>query len=209
MILNWKKGGTPTSKEGLGQPLTDLAPNTHGTAYADWGIFCLDIDSKVTYKDGTRQYRAFLYTKAACYTQIPLICVRGYLADAIKAVEDLLFSKEYDLPSSAETTNAAEVRRIEGHVYRVKTPTGGLLVEVPMSSAHGTYRVGVSGMGGMKSDMQEELAHYCANLSMNGYIISSVTEVHEHDNTTPKVSVLTSKAYKAEIKRLMDAKKEG
>lgn len=209
MVLSWKKGGV-TRENGLGQPLTNLAPDTHGAAYADWGIFSLDLESRLTYKDGTQQYRAMLYSVKASGSSmcIPLISVRGYLPDAIKAVEELLFSKEYDLPPSAETVNAAKARRVEGHVYRIKTPYSGMLVEVPVGSDSGTCRVGISGMGGMKSDIQEELARYCANLSMNGCIISSVTEVHEHDNATPKVPVLTSKAYKAEIKRLMDAKKE-
>lgn len=90
-----------------------------------------------------------------------------------------------------------KARRIEGIVYRVKTTTGGLLVEVPLEgSAIVDY-----------DNAEKELARFCADLSMRGYIISSVTRVFDVDTATPRVPVLTSKEYKAEIKRLMEAKK--
>lgn len=204
MILNWKKGGTPTSKEGLGQPITDLAPDAHGTAYADWGIFCLDVDCKATYKDGTRQYQAFLYTKFVDYKQTPLVCIRGYLADAIKAVEERLFSKEYELPAKADkpeqvcTEAKSEVRRIDGYVFRINTYDTTIMVEIPTSSC--TWF----------DEALDKLARYCAKLVVeDGWVITSVTEVHRANNGTPRVPVLTSKAYKTEVKRLMDAKKEG
>lgn len=85
-----------------------------------------------------------------------------------------------------------KARKIEGIVYRVKTTTGGLLVEVPLE-------------GGAIVDYdkaEKELARYCANLSMRGYIISSVTRVFDVDTATPRVSVLTTKEYRDEIKRL-------
>lgn len=85
-----------------------------------------------------------------------------------------------------------EAKRIKGNVYRVKFPTGGLLVEVPEGS-----------------DDICELAKFCANLSMSGYIITSVTRVFDSDGATPKVSVLSTKEYKNEIKRLTKEKKGG
>lgn len=78
-----------------------------------------------------------------------------------------------------------QARRIEGIVYRVKTTHGGFLVEVPD-----------------EGDTMGELARYCAVLTMSGYIISSVTRVFDADTATPRVSVLTTKEYRDEIKRL-------
>jgi len=78
-----------------------------------------------------------------------------------------------------------KAKRIEGIVYRIKTTHGGFLVEVPN-----------------EGDTIGELARYCANLSMSGYIISSVTRVFDADTATPRVSVLTTKEYRDEIKRL-------
>jgi len=78
-----------------------------------------------------------------------------------------------------------KAKRIEGIVYRIKTTHGGFLVEVPN-----------------EGDTIGELARYCANLSMSGYIISSVTRVLDADTATPRVSVLTTKEYRDEIKRL-------
>ena len=78
-----------------------------------------------------------------------------------------------------------KAKRIEGIVYRVKTTHGGFLVEIPN-----------------EVDTMGELARYCANLSMSGYIISSVTRVFDADTATPRVSVLTTKEYRDEIKRL-------
>lgn len=82
-----------------------------------------------------------------------------------------------------------EAREIKGTVYRVKTPYGGLMVEIP---------------GG--NDEMGTLARYCAALSMKGYVISSVTRVFTLDAATPRIPVLSSKEYKAEIKRLMEEK---
>lgn len=98
--LKWKNGNSP-NREALGQDITELAPDAHGTAYTDWGIFCLDIETRMAYKDGTQQYRVFLYTKeAVSCVQIPLLSIRGHLADAIRATEELLFSKRMVMPAS-------------------------------------------------------------------------------------------------------------
>lgn len=78
-----------------------------------------------------------------------------------------------------------KARKIEGIVYRVKTTHAGFLVEVPDNG-----------------DTLGELARYCADLTMRGYIISSVTRVFDADTATPRVSVLTTKEYRDEIKRL-------
>lgn len=79
-----------------------------------------------------------------------------------------------------------KARKIEGIVYRVKTTHAGFLVEVPD-----------------EGDTIGELARYCADLTMRGYIISSVTRVFDADTATPRVSVLTTKEYRDEIKRLI------
>ena len=83
-----------------------------------------------------------------------------------------------------------KTKRIEGIVYRIKTTHGGFLVEVPD-----------------EGDTIGELARYCANLGMSGYIISSVTRVFDADTATPRVSVLTTKEYRDEIKRLTKKEK--
>lgn len=101
------------------------------------------------------------------------------------ATEEMMF-----LVNWAKGIMPPKARRIDGIVYRVKTTHGGFLVEVP--------DVG---------DTMGELARYCANLSKSGYIISSVTRVFEADSATPRVSVLTTKEFRDEIKRL--TKKEG
>lgn len=101
--------------------------------------------------------------------------------------EEMMF-----LVNWAKGATVPKARRIEGIVYRVKTTHGGLLVEVPD-----------------EGDTMEDLARYCANLSMQGYIISSVTRVFDADTATPRVSVLSSKEYKAEIKRLMKERSNG
>lgn len=79
-----------------------------------------------------------------------------------------------------------KARKIEGIVYRVKTTHAGFLVEVPD-----------------EGDTIGELARYCADLTMRGYIISSVTRVFDADTATPRVSVLTTKEYRDEIKWLI------
>ena len=85
-----------------------------------------------------------------------------------------------------------EAKRIEGVVYRVKTTHGGLLVEVPIEdSSFAAF-----------DEAEKKLARYCAKLTMSGYIITSVSRVLEAENATPRVSVLTTKEYRNEIKRL-------
>lgn len=89
------------------------------------------------------------------------------------------------------------VRKIEGIVYRIKTTTGGFLVEVLRE-------------GSVMEDYdnaEKELACFCADLSMRGYIITSVTRVFDVYKVTPRVAVLTSKEYKSEINRLMKERK--
>lgn len=79
-----------------------------------------------------------------------------------------------------------KARQIDGIVFRVRTTHAGFLVEVPDDG-----------------DTLGELARFCADLSLRGYIISSVTRVFDVDTATPRVAVLTSKEYKSEINRLM------
>jgi len=78
-----------------------------------------------------------------------------------------------------------QAKIIEGIVYRVKTVSGGFLVEVPDNG-----------------DTIGELCRLCARLTMEGHVISSVTRVFECDPSTPRVSVLRQPEYKEEIERL-------
>lgn len=80
-----------------------------------------------------------------------------------------------------------KARRIDGIVFRVRTTHAGFLVEVPDDG-----------------DTLDELARFCADLSMKGHIISSVSRVFDTDTATPRVCVLSSKEYKNEIRRLME-----
>lgn len=195
MTLKWYK----LSDAGkFDQPVLTLDANEHGAAIAEWGIFrlCIFQRGKQT-KDGTRNYRAEMAVPQANSHYTLLVNTCGYLADAIKATEDLLFSKEYDFPANAIQSNPSreevkpETRHIDGMTYRIKvygSDCRGMLVEVSGTKYY--------------NEAEDALARFCAKLAMDGYIITSVTEVHTADNATPKVSVLTSKAYKDELKRL-------
>lgn len=77
-----------------------------------------------------------------------------------------------------------KARRIEGIVYRIKTSTAGYLVEIPDENI----------------DPIECLARYCAALVLDGCHITSVTRILERDSETPRVSVLSSKEFKDELK---------
>lgn len=74
---------------------------------------------------------------------------------------------------------------IEGIVFRVKTVSGGFLVEVPDNG-----------------DTIGELCRLCARLTMDGHIISSVVRIFDCAKDTPRMSVLTQPEYKEEIERL-------
>lgn len=85
-----------------------------------------------------------------------------------------------------------KAHEIKGLVFRVKMVYGGnILVEIP------------------EDDVDAELAKFCADLSVKGYSISSVSRVFPDSNATPRVSVLNTKEYKDEVKRLLNEKKEG
>ena len=77
-----------------------------------------------------------------------------------------------------------QAKRIEGIVYRIKTVSSGFLVEVNNEDSIG------------------ELCRFCARLTMDGHIISSVTRIFDCAKDTPRVSVLTQPEYKEEIERL-------
>ena len=83
-------------------------------------------------------------------------------------------------------------REIKGLVYRVRTLSGGFLVEVPEDVDH-----------------MQELGEFCAEMVHKGHHITSVTRVFACSTDTPRISVLSSKEYKDAMKRLMDAPKEG
>lgn len=85
----------------------------------------------------------------------------------------------------------ASAKEIDGVVYRVKHLTGGWLVEVPETE-----------------DPIEALAEFAAKKSIKGYIITSVTRIFACSKDTPRMAILSSKEYKAEINRLMEEAKK-
>ena len=94
--------------------LEDLKGTEHGEAYANWGIFRLEV-SPADPKYGpffrkkcaeTIAYHISLYAQfpapgtPGTFYGIPLLKTTGFLTDAIEAAEALLFSKTYTIPSS-------------------------------------------------------------------------------------------------------------
>ena len=83
----------------------------------------------------------------------------------------------------------AEPRHIDGFTFRVRHRKGGMLIEIP----EGSY-----------DKAMEDLARHCAQLTAEGVNITSVSEVYESSSDyAPRVPVLSTKTYKAEVKRLM------
>lgn len=76
------------------------------------------------------------------------------------------------------------MRKINGSLYRVKTAYGGYLVEVS------------------EGKPIQELAQFCAELSLKGETITSVTRIFVISKDTPRISVLTSPEYKRALKGL-------
>lgn len=72
-----------------------------------------------------------------------------------------------------------EIREIKGLVYRVKTKTAAWLVEVDEDK-----------------DQIEELAKFCAEKAVMGYLITSVTRIFDCSTDTPRIAVLSSPDYK-------------
>lgn len=113
MILNWKKGGVP-DKEGLGQSITDLELNAHGTAFADCGIFRVKVTAfDWSFKDGKRGYNITVSGNDNRYRgEIEMTTsVDGYLCllEAIEEAEKTLFSEEYAfLANDAGSDHAAK-----------------------------------------------------------------------------------------------------
>lgn len=85
----------------------------------------------------------------------------------------------------------SKAKEIEGVVYRVKHLTGGWLVEVSE-----------------EDDPIEALANFAAEKSVKGYIITSVTRIFACSKDTPRMAILSSKEFKNEVKRLMEAAKK-
>lgn len=76
------------------------------------------------------------------------------------------------------------MRKINGILYRVRTPYAGYLVEVSEENSF------------------QELAEYCASLSLKGAAITSVVRVFADSRDTPRMSVLSSPEYKEAMKKL-------
>lgn len=78
--------------------LTPENANEHIRADADFGAFYLNAGAGRVFKDGTRDFRVYIYIPGAESCQwITLVRVRGHLLDVIKAAERKLF-KYYHLP---------------------------------------------------------------------------------------------------------------
>lgn len=81
----------------------------------------------------------------------------------------------------------AKAKEIEGDIYRVKHLTGGWLVEVHVTE-----------------NPTEALAKFAAEKTVEGYFITSVTRILACSKDTPRMAILSSKEFKAEVKRLMN-----
>lgn len=77
-----------------------------------------------------------------------------------------------------------EARELKGLVYRVRTKTAAWLVEVPDSN-----------------DPIQDLAEFCAEKAVSGYLITSVTRIFDCSTDNPRVAVLSSPEYKEAVKR--------
>lgn len=77
-----------------------------------------------------------------------------------------------------------EARELKGLVYRVRTKTAAWLVEVP------------NGI-----DPIRDLAEFCAEKAVSGYLITSVTRIFDCSTDNPRVAVLSSPEYKEAVKR--------
>lgn len=71
------------------------------------------------------------------------------------------------------------MKEIQGLVYRIKTKSAAWLVEVDEGE-----------------DQIAELAKFCAEKAVAGYIITSVTRIFDCSTDTPRIAVLSSPEYK-------------
>lgn len=79
------------------------------------------------------------------------------------------------------------MRRIEGTLYRIRTTTNTFFVETEPHL--------------LVQEDEDELCVFCADFVSRGNVITSVAEI-KPDGRTPKVLVLSSKIYKAAMKRI-------
>lgn len=107
-------------------------------------------------------------------------CDWQHPSSALPEVDD---DEEED--EQGEQEDAPVARKLDGTVYRVRTTTGGVLVEVP----YGPDEFGA-------------LCRFCAAYAMKGYVITSVTRIEPDSNSQPRVPVFSQKEYRTELKRL-------
>lgn len=81
------------------------------------------------------------------------------------------------------------MRKIEGILYCIHCYNSNMFVEAPREGAF------------------NELARYCAELSADGHVITSVTELYQNSRETPRVKVLSSPEYKHALKAVLAARK--
>lgn len=108
MFLNWI-----IEKENGEFPFSTRKRLKHGRAHADWGIFRLVVcyDGH-TYDDGTRLYGIYLCIPSAFDddTWIKLKKKRGYMIDAMKMAEILLFAAPYNYPKDIAPLKAVDIQ---------------------------------------------------------------------------------------------------
>lgn len=74
-------------------------------------------------------------------------------------------------------------RKIEGCVYRVRSTVRAMLVEVS------------------EENPMQELAEFCAELTREGFLITSISHVFASDTSTPRVAVLSTPEYKDAVRK--------
>ena len=85
------------------------------------------------------------------------------------------------------------VKEIENDIYRIRTTNRTFLIEV---------------CPGKSSDTMTELCNYCAERSVRyGEVITSVSQILENSNATPKIAVLSNQKYKKRVRELIAEQK--
>lgn len=113
-------------------------------------------------------------------------CDWQHPSSALPEVEDDEEEEEAeDEDEQDELEDAPVARKLDGTVYRIRTTTGGVLVESP----YGPDEFGA-------------LCRFCAAYTMEGHVITSVTRIEPDSDSRPRVPVFSQKEYRAELKRL-------
>lgn len=86
------------------------------------------------------------------------------------------------------------VKEVENNIYRIRTTSRSYFVEVYPDESN---------------DAMTELCNYCAERSVRyGEVITSISQILENSNATPKIAVLSNQKYKKRVRELI-AKQKG